>query len=358
MSTIGAADREGQKSFAHHSSSIVERSFGSRDRVNRNFAICGLASLRPYATGGCLAILCAVAQMRLVEMLCNIDLGVRVAEGVLAWRPEWPVYQSRLLAPFLLRLLGHDRTAYLGLIFVGLVVGGWLSWNLAGLAGLGIYHAAFAVILGWMFYPWDILDPAIFMVFVTFVAAGRSPWWFVGLYVVAILNRYTGQFIAGWMIADPLCRWLMGRRLDRKMLASGVTCLIAGTVMVWEIQGRTGWGFVKIDKAAYLGNYFQFRLGPNLRDLDFRAGAFRQVGFHVTPFFLAAIYALILTAAGYVAYRDREKYLALGLIYFTILAAIPPFSIVGETRVYLDFISLLVLAAAVARQRVVVRVAG
>jgi len=285
-----------------------------------------------------------VAQLRLVQFICNIDLPVKVAQGVLAWHPEWPLYQSRLLAPSLLWLLGSNATAYLLLAFFALTIGGWLSWNLSGLAGLAIYHAAFAILLSPLFYPWDILEPVVFMVFVSFVAAGRSQWWFVGLYAVAIFNRQTAQFIAMWMVVDPLCRRIFGaRRLDRKMLVAGIACMVAGVAMIWNIQGRAGFVLAK-NGNAWLNDYFQYRLGPNLSDLDILDGAFRDVGFHVTPVILLAIIGLILGAVVHLVRRDPERFLGLGLMYLTILAAIPAFGIFGETRVFLDFIPLFVVA--------------
>ncbi|HLI80293.1 MAG TPA: hypothetical protein VKV03_09945 [Candidatus Binataceae bacterium] len=269
-----------------------------------------------------------------------------VAQGVMAGRPEWPLYQSRLVAPLLIRLLGNDVRAYLLLIFIALVVGGFLSWNLSGLAGLAIYHAGFAFLLCPLFYPWDSLEPVFFMAFVSMVAARRSHWWFVALYAVAIFNRQTAQFMAGWMIVDPVLRWMLGARLDRKMIASGISCLIAGAAMIWILQGRAGLNRIKIGDAD-VTNYFHYRLVPNLSDFDIRYGILRNVGFHVSPLFLFTMVALILSAIAFLVLRDTGRFLGLSLMYLAILVALPVFGILSETRVFLDFIPLFVVTVAI-----------
>ncbi len=163
-------------------------------------------------------MVCALAEIRLILFVCILDEPVRVAQGVLVWQPIWPVYRSRLLAPSLLRLLGDTVTAYLLLTFIALAIGGWLSWQLSGLVGLAIFHAAFALLLGPLFYPWDVLEPVLFMAFVSLVAGTRSPWWFVALFAVTIFNRQPALFMAAWMVTDPLCRWKLGARLTESCL--------------------------------------------------------------------------------------------------------------------------------------------
>ncbi len=95
---------------------------------------------------------------------------------------------------------------------------------------------------------------------------------------------------------------------DRKLFGSGVVCLIAGMATIWNLQGRAGLHLQRIGDAAYLSDYFQYRLGPNLRALDLRGDALRNVGWHVTPLLLFSIFVLILTTGAYPARRNPTNF--------------------------------------------------
>jgi hypothetical protein len=283
-----------------------------------------------------LASVCALAYVRLVQMVCDLNHSLVVAHGILSGQPEWQLYQSRLLAPVLIRLLGNDAGAYLLLIFLAAFAGGWLAYNLKEVAGLAIYYAASALLISPLVQPWDFLEPAIFMAFVWCVARRRSWRWFAPIFVIAICNRQSGEFIALWMALFGLfqCR--------RDFFWAGMMCGIAGVAMMWALQHHGG-GVVQ-NGSAVVTDYFQYRLWDGLAAFDPRSGLLRNMAaqLRVTPLFLWTVFGTIIVAAARIVREHTE----LALTYLAMLAAIIPFGIVSETRVYWDFIPLLVLAGA------------
>lgn len=262
-----------------------------------------------------LSAVCALAQIRLLQasgMDTNLTFGMDVV-----WKQNgWPGYRSRLLGPALIHLLGGNLRAFLIVTFVALVIGGLLSWRLAGPAGLGIYHAGFALVATPWFSPWDMLDPVFFTAFVIFVVEMKPHPWFIALFAVAIFNLQSAMFIALWMI------------LSRQMIVPGLVCMLAGTAIMWFLQhsGQPKLGLFAFN-SGYGTDYAQERVLENLRNQGWLT---------------AGISAVIVGAAIAVM---QYGYMALGLTYLALLAATMLFGIVTETRVYLDFIPLLILAA-------------
>jgi hypothetical protein len=87
------------------------------------------------------AFVLALAQLRLLQMLPDLGTSLPYAMHAVLDQNDWPGYRSRLLAPYLIHFLGGDMGAFLGVTFVALVIGGLLSWRLAGFGGMGTYHA-------------------------------------------------------------------------------------------------------------------------------------------------------------------------------------------------------------------------
>ncbi len=269
-----------------------------------------------------LSAICGLAQINLLQkatgLQTNLNFGMRAAWA----QRDWAGYRSRLLAPALIHLLGGNVKAYLIATFIGLFIGGLLSWRLGGLGGFGIYHAGFALVASPWFQPWDIFEPAIFLAFVILVVESKPAWWFVLLFMIAIFNLQSAMFIPLWMI------------ISRKMMVPGVICMLVGIGIMWFFQhSGPRFGFY-VFGAGYGTDYAQERIRENF--------------FKLADPLTAGIIVVIAGAAIAVI---RQGFAALGVTFLALLAATIVFGVVSETRVYLCFISLLIAASCLHGER-------
>jgi len=205
--------------------------------------------------------------------------------------------------------------AFLGVTFVALVIGGLLSWRLAGFGGMGTYHAWFAFVSHPFFAPWDIFGPVFFTLFVIFVVEQRPTWWFMVLFAVAIFNLQSAMFMTIWMV------------LSRRMIVQGLVCVAAGIFIMWYFQhsGHPNLGLFAFN-SGYGTDYAQERIFENLHNIGW---------------VIAGIYGLIVGAS---VVAMQRGYVALAMTFLALLGATVVLGVVTETRVYLDFIPLLVFA--------------
>jgi hypothetical protein len=317
--------------------------------------------------GGLLAAFFAQVQLRLVLMLFGGAYGASVAAslGVMQGRPHWRVYQSRVLGPALVDLLDwivrDDNIAYELFSAVALAAAGYLAWRLgrqiggtkaAALLAFCLFQMGFAFLLTppWL-YAWDFIDVIVFLAFVGFVWTGKNWRWFAALFAVAIFNRESAEFIALWMMLTPLTRALLARRglakkkpFDRAMPIAGFACFIAGfgiveglrrALLIEEVGPK-----LFPNSAAANGPDFHFKLFDNLRDIGAASGNLQN---------LAVIYFLILLAGLIfrLAWRDPARWLGLALVHFALLVSILVFGAMFETRLYLEFIPIVIAACLV-----------
>ena len=275
---------------------------------------------------------CAIAQLRLLERASGLGTSLDFVMHTALGRADWAGYESRVLAPALIRILGGagrdgDMRAFLALTLVGLFIGGLLSWRLAnGPAGLGIYHAAVALLANPWFSPWDIFETVIFTAFVLLVVEEKPTHWFVLLFVISIFNRQSAMFIALYMV------------LSRRMIFEGMACAAFGFVVMYILQHS---GLPKLGLAGFgtglSTDYFRTVWFGNLSDIvTGRAigGGFDWGAVGTLLSVLVAGVALVL-----------EGYETLGVTFLVMLGATFMFATVTETRVFFDFISLFVIAA-------------
>ena len=263
-----------------------------------------------------LCMVAAFAQLHLLQMASGLETALRFTMAA-AWAgKDWSGYRSRLLGVGSIHMLGGDMRAFLIVTFASLVLGGALSWYLDGARGFGIYHAGFALVANPWFAPWDIWGPVLFTLFVIFVIERRTTWWFVALFAVAIFDRQSAMFIPLWMI------------LSRRFVRAGVVCAAAGIAIMWFWQhsGLPHFGFW-VFGSGYGTDYGQERILENLH--------------HLIEPLVAGIFVVVILAAVVVM---REE-MTLGLTFLALLLTTSVLGILSETRVYLDFLPLLVLAA-------------
>lgn len=257
----------------------------------------------------------ALAQVRLLQMESDLNTSLPYVMHAVLDKNDWPGYRSRLLAPYLIHFLGGDMRAFLGVTFVALVIGGLLSWRLAGFGGMGTYHAWFAFVSHPFFAPWDIFGPVFFTLFVLFVVEQRPAWWFMILFAVAIFNLQSAMFMTIWMV------------LSRRMIVQGLVCVAAGIFIMWFFQhsGHPNLGLFAFN-SGYGTDYAQERILENLHNIGW---------------VIAGIYGLIVGSS---VLAMQRGYVALAMTFLALLGATVVLGVVTETRVYLDFIPLLVFA--------------
>ena len=147
--------------------------------------------------------------------------------SVTTGHPLWKLFQSRVLGPYIIKVLSFGSldyygTAYVCFQIVTVAIAGFLSWRLgrkygsgdqSAMLGLTLFVTCFALLLSPpLLYSWDFIDIIVFLVFVDFVLSDVSLPWFLGLFAIAIWNRDSAVFIALWLIFDPLVRFYYQRQ--------------------------------------------------------------------------------------------------------------------------------------------------
>jgi hypothetical protein len=168
-------------------------------------------ALRANALWAAVALLCAMAQFRLIMMVQGRHYGdsIKATQGVIDGMPHWRAFQSRLLGPWLVdglhRLLGDLVTAHVSYEIGMSTLAGWLMLRLmnrlhgpqAAWGAFLVLQLLFAFLLHplWL-YAWDNASIVLFVLFTYFVMTDKTRRWFVALFAVAIFNRESALYIA------------------------------------------------------------------------------------------------------------------------------------------------------------------
>jgi hypothetical protein len=323
---------------------------------------------------GALAVFCGFVQFRIIVFVYGADYGrsVDAAHGVVTGHPHWRLYQSRIFGPYLIEALSALFPSYLAAhVFFSiatLVIMSLLVWRLGlrisgnrggGAFALFFFHFLFSALLSrpWL-YAWDYLDAIAFLLFVDFVLC-RRPWpWFAGLFAVAIFNRESAQYIALWMVADPLIKWLIARRrggvgvaLDRTMLLVGIICGLAGLVIVEALRRillvEEMGPKMFTDAIGQPGQLFANQLHTNL---GLFVRVFTQFDYGM-PFLIVIFLLVVLGLAALMAWRHPARLGGLALAHVALIASFLAFAVLVETRAYIVLIPFVVAATLIALLR-------
>jgi hypothetical protein len=315
--------------------------------------------------GATTAAFFAVVQFRLIAFLYQVWYGraADAAHGVFIGMPHWRTYQSRVLGPYIIeglaKLFPSYLAAYIFFTIVALAIAGFLAWllgrQLAGATGAWLafftYQALFALnqTTPWI-YAWDYLSAILFLTFVLFVVMDKSWVWFAALFFVAVLNRENAEFMALWMIIDPLASLALGSRklaaarpLDLRMIIAGAVCLVAG-IAIAEFLRRALF-IQEVGPQLFRDNPHekfssiaeQFQLGNNVGSLVRSLTVFD----YTMPFLVIIEILAIIALAAYMAYR-RPAWSAAAVMQVGILAAIMLFGVLLETRLYIELLPFVV----------------
>ena len=325
-------------------------------------------TLRQHSTATGIALVFALIQSHIISLefkLSGYSASVNIAFGVVTGHPYYKEYQNRILGPYIVLAISKITHSYLNAHFIlGLIamtVAGYLSWQL-GLRIGGDIKASVVAFLALQFgfcyllcppwlYTWDYLGLVIFLVFLLMVVDQKSWQWFFGLFVFAILNRESGEFIAVWMIFDPFAKAFFARSgversiVNWRMVIAGVCCLISGIAVVEFLRAH-----LTIEEMAPLldpgSSGHQTGLGELLLQMRWNISEIREALHTVRNGFEAPMLIFPLAAIYYsirLALREPGRWLGISLVMLTNLAAIFLVGNVLETRIYLELLPFVVL---------------
>lgn len=320
---------------------------------------CGLARL-PAGSKlwlACTASLVSLGQVRLINAILDFSRSAEAMRGVYDGMPPWRVYQSRLLAPYLIEWSGaligiksvvaYNFYAWVMLVFAGLLayaLGARLAGRPGGALAFVTLHLGFALLLHthWL-YAWDFINVCLFLLFAYFVATQKPYPWFVVLFFAGLLNHEAAIFVVFWLVVDPLARWLATRRaLEWRPVAAGIACVICGIFIV-ETLRTTLLVQEMTPRLWYQTGSAHFAAIENVKLL---VDAFTHPTPMITltiPLFLLAFVAL--SAA--LAIKRPKQFLGYSLVHLAMVAALLLFGLLPESRIYLSLVPFVVLATVV-----------
>ncbi len=272
----------------------------------------------------------------------NQEALISTALGVLEGRPHWLAYQNRLLGPYTVQLISMLGVSFKGAWMIYhattlLVLCLLIYWMLRqekcsqkeSLGYLVGFLFAFLTFQDDQFYTWDCIDLIVFTAFAYGIFRAHSRWFFVGLFLVGILNRESALFIAVYLMLDSV-EFSKGRAAPKlksiKSLAVGSVLLILGMAYTKFVRHAL---FVSRPSGApdthheLIGNHIYFL--ENLNDLFWTN--FFDRNFVVSAFLLTAF---AYFASRYKAMSDRQLkcFAMLAVLCLNILI----FGIINETR--------------------------
>jgi hypothetical protein len=314
-----------------------------------------------------LGIFFALAQLRLIILLMPkpFVLSAQAIEGVLAGEPHWRIYQSRVLAPWLVEQLTKithaDIGAYAVFTVIALAASGFLVlFSLDRLRDPARNPLVAFLMLQIMFvfllpslwlYGWDLLSILAFVIFNALVlrGAGRLP--FVVLYAIAIFNHEVAQFIAGWLMLDPIVRWLAGRgkgaervRFDWRTSLVGAVLVAAGAVLIGELRSRllvheTGTPS-ELPPLVVYGKNFHLAIAQNWQMMTHSLSFDPASGFmFVIELFLIAVVGLAIA----LAIQQPARFGALAIVTIGMMVSSLFFGLIAETRVLMPLIPFVAM---------------
>ena len=196
----------------------------------------------------------------------------------------------------------------------------------------------------WWLFTWDYIDVLVFSIFIYGVSQGVSLPFFGVLFLVGILNRESGLFIALWLVIDAF-NFRPDRQskfnfklefVDKRKLLLGILLLLGGIVYIQlvrdyrftETAANIGDGLAP----KTLGNHIV--LGENIWNL--LAANLISINI-INTFFILGLPIYF--------YSNRSKFNELiskcVLLFACILGAIFTFGVINETRIFFILIPFL-----------------
>jgi hypothetical protein len=320
--------------------------------------------------GALLAIFASLALFRLTIFsiqIPNYVEGIQTSLGVTTGYPIWLTYQSRVLAPYIIKIFSfgsEDRFATVHIWFqiINVAIAAFLCWRLgrkhggddrSALLAFGLFVMCFALLLSPPYiFSWDFVDIIVFLVFLDLVLTRSSLIWFVGLIAIAVWNRDSAIFIALYLIVDPLARYVYRRwyrlppaPIEWRQIVSGGICTLA-CLAIAELLKRSLL-IKEIGPELYPnspitgGNRYNITLLQNIHTVKTSLSTLNyQFEFMILIFLI-----LNLALGARLVRRDPQRYLGFYLVEIALVASLFTFGWFVETRIYLILIPFLVMSS-------------
>jgi hypothetical protein len=285
-------------------------------------------------------------------------------------KPQWRIFQSRLLGPFIARTLmrvsakpdvGYilfDLIGFGGALLMAWRVGSKVvaSWAGALAAMLILTLGVIAVFARSWFYAWDVLGPAFFMIFAWLVVTKAKPAAFVALFAITIWNREDALFIALYLIVQPVVDWWRARSdparppIALRPIVIGLACIIGGELLIAALRH-----FLLIHETGPdlygpqpdFTMFFQWNL---IRNTAYVLLAIPWTALGIPGVMLLPPVA-VTVACVYLARVPCGRYLSYALVNLAMVLATLMFGTIRETRIWVDMLPAVVLAVCVALAR-------
>ena len=324
-------------------------------------------AIRSTILGATLAAIVSAALFAIVMLIfdrADYLQSVDASYGVTTGHPVWKTFQGRVLAPYVIKAMavgspGQYVVAHMVFQVVAVGVAAFLSWrrgrriggnDQSALVALALFVMSFIALLRPpCLYSWDFVDLIVFTLLIDFVLSDRPLFWFIGLFAVATWNRDSANFIALWLIAEPVLRALRQRlgngvmpALDWRRMLAGVACIATGLIIA-ELLRRS----LLIEEMApkyfpdnpvVAGHRYNFVLPINIEYLSHSL-------FSPTALVVLSFLAIAVWLGAAMARRDPQRGLPLFAVELALIAATLAFGIVYEPRIFVPLIPFLVASA-------------
>ena len=193
------------------------------------------------------------------------------------------------------------------------------------------------------FYLWDYFDVLFFTLFLFCVHLHRGNLSFSVLFLFALLNRESALFLPIWLIFDGAELRPRLRFRNRGRLFLGIGLLVFGGFFLHFVRGA----LIDTETAFATNTNFAAERPCHLcGNVSRAAHAFAHPSWSLN--FLQPLLVLLAFAALLVALRrvSAARARLLGLL-LVMLASVPVFGLLSETRVYMMFLPFLVFLALV-----------
>jgi hypothetical protein len=314
-----------------------------------------------------LALFFAAASLRLYFLLLGPSFvrSALVGEAIVHGEPPWPIFQSRVLGPYIVHALGvltgqPPPAAYAIFAVLTLFATGLCVFKLGRalddtqrppMISFLAFQGGLIVLLPciWL-YSWDLISLIVFAVFNYLVVAGARWRTYAALVAAALLNHELTLAIALWMLLDPLVKRLFVRpsarafKFDRAMAIAGAVLLVAGGALLVALRRLLLVRVVPPPDAAAtqsaFGGNLHLTLLQNAEALSRSFTLSPQAGY---PFVVPAFILAVIVLAVRLAYLDVARFGALALVTLAMVASFLCFGLVFETRVLLPLVPFIAM---------------
>jgi hypothetical protein len=330
-----------------------------------------MAKFRAWLSIVLVGLLVAVVihHVRVMVFTNNLHRVILSDMSLLDGKPQWRIFQSRLLGPSLANVMMREASPDLGYTvfdLLGFGAAGVMAWRIGAVivgSRAGALAATLCLALGFValfvpdwFYAWDVLGPAFFMIFAYLVVTDAKSLSFALLFAVAIWNREDALFMALYLIVQPVLDWWAARQrrqrtpLDWRRVTTGVIGITSGMIMISTLRSMLMVHELGPDlygQNVPMTSFFHWNV---LINLDVVLHHIRWTAMEMPAFMMLPPLAVI-AACVYLGRVAEPRYTGYALVNLGMALATMLFGFTPELRQWVDSLPAIVLAVCFALAR-------